>query len=217
MRTEFEQQLKDLNQNLTDMSELCIQAVEEALKALIEQEEAPAHQVLEREMKINDLEREISQEAIRLVMRQQPVASDLRFLSASISMNTDLERIGDQAEDISRLVLQMIQTGYEKRELGSLVEMSRRTNEMIEQSVQAFISDDAELAEQVVDSDDVVDALFVKVRDEIVRDIQEGSYEASTLTDMLMIAKYLERIGDHATNIGEAVYFSITGQKIEAK
>lgn len=217
MRTEFEQQLKDLNQNLTDMSELCIQSVEEALKALIEQEEAPAHQVLEREMKINDLEREISQEAIRLVMRQQPVASDLRFLSASISMNTDLERIGDQAEDISRLVLQMIQTGYEKRELGSLVEMSRRTNEMIEQSVQAFISDDAELAEQVVDSDDLVDALFVKVRDEIVRDIQEGSYEASTLTDMLMIAKYLERIGDHATNIGEAVYFSITGQKIEAK
>ncbi len=217
MRTEFEQQLKDLNQNLTDMSELCIQSVEEALKALIEQEEAPAHQVLEREMKINDLEREISQEAIRLVMRQQPVASDLRFLSASISMNTDLERIGDQAEDISRLVLQMIQTGYEKRELGSLVEMSRRTNEMIEQSVQAFISDDAELAEQVVDSDDLVDALFVKVRDEIVKDIQEGSYEASTLTDMLMIAKYLERIGDHATNIGEAVYFSITGQKIEAK
>lgn len=217
MRIEFEKQLNQLNQDLTDMSKLCTQAVEKAIQALTEKEAQPALDVLENEKRINDFQSLIDQEAIRLVMLQQPVASDLRFLSAAISMNTDLERIGDQAEDISRLVLQMQERGYKKRELGSLSEMAKQAVAMIEESVAAFLNSDSALAEKICQSDDKMDELFIQVRKEVIHEIKEGSLEAEILTDIMMVAKYLERIGDHATNIAEAIYFSLKGQHIHAK
>ncbi|MDD7733039.1 MAG: phosphate signaling complex protein PhoU [Firmicutes bacterium] len=216
MRTEFEEQLNQLNQDLIDMSKLCTEAVEKAIHALTDKDPALAKRVIENEQRINDYRSLIDQEAIRLIMRQQPVASDLRFLSAALSMNTDLERIGDQAEDISHLVLQMLDQGYEERELGALNEMAKQAVVMIEDSVAAFLKGDSDLAKKTCQSDDIMDNLFIQVRQEVIQEIKEGSLEAEILTDMMMVAKYMERIGDHATNIAESVYFSLTGEKIHA-
>lgn len=216
MRNEFERQLNQLNQDLMNMSKLCTEAVEKAIHALTDRDSQPAKQVIDNEKLINDYESKINQEAIRLVMCQQPVASDLRFLSAAIYMNTDLERIGDQAEDISHLVLQMLDQGYEQRELGALNEMAKQAVIMIEDSVAAFIKGDSALAKKICESDDIMDDLFVRVRKEVIEEIKEGSLEAEILTDIMMVAKYMERIGDHATNIAESIYFSLTGEKIHA-
>lgn len=216
MRTEFEEQLNQLNQDLIDMSKLCTEAVEKAIHALTDKDPAPAKRVIENEQRINDYQSLIDQEAIRLIMRQQPVASDLRFLSAALAMNTDLERIGDQAEDISHLVLQMLDQGYEERELGALNEMAKQAVVMIEDSVAAFLKGDSDLAKKTCQSDDIMDNLFIRVRQEVIEEIKKGSLEAEILTDIMMVAKYMERIGDHATNIAESVYFSLTGEKIHA-
>ncbi len=216
MRTEFEEQLNQLNQDLIDMSKLCTEAVEKAIHALTDKDPTPAKRVIENEQRINDYQSLIDQEAIRLIMRQQPVASDLRFLSAALSMNTDLERIGDQAEDISHLALQMLDRGYEERELGALNEMAKQAVVMIEDSVAAFLKGDSDLAKKTCQSDDIMDNLFIQVRQEVIEEIKKGSLEAEILTDIMMVAKYLERIGDHATNIAESVYFSLTGEKIHA-
>ena len=216
MRTEFEEQLNQLNQDLIDMSKLCTEAVEKAIHALTDKDPAPAKRVIENEQRINDYQSLIDQEAIRLIMRQQPVASDLRFLSAALAMNTDLERIGDQAEDISHLVLQMLDRGYEERELGALNEMAKQAVVMIEDSVAAFLKGDSDLAKKTCQSDDIMDNLFIQVRQEVIEEIKKGSLEAEILTDIMMVAKYMERIGDHATNIAESVYFSLTGEKIHA-
>ncbi|WP_304263706.1 phosphate signaling complex protein PhoU [Kallipyga massiliensis] len=216
MRTEFEEQLNQLNQDLIDMSKLCTEAVEKAIHALTDKDPAPAKRVIENEQRINDYQSLIDQEAIRLIMRQQPVASDLRFLSAALAMNTDLERIGDQAEDISHLVLQMLDRGYEERELGALNEMAKQAVVMIEDSVAAFLKGDSDLAKKTCQSDDIMDNLFIRVRQEVIEEIKKGSLEAEILTDIMMVAKYMERIGDHATNIAESVYFSLTGEKIHA-
>lgn len=216
MRTEFEEQLNQLNQDLIDMSKLCTEAVEKAIHALTDKDPAPAKRVIENEQRINDYQSLIDQEAIRLIMRQQPVASDLRFLSAALSMNTDLERIGDQAEDIFHLALQMLDRGYEERELGALNEMAKQAVVMIEDSVAAFLKGDSDLAKKTCQSDDIMDNLFIRVRQEVIEEIKKGSLEAEILTDIMMVAKYMERIGDHATNIAESVYFSLTGEKIHA-
>lgn len=216
MRTEFEEQLNQLNQDLIDMSKLCTEAVEKAIHALTDKDPAPAKRVIENEQRINDYQSLIDQEAIRLIMRQQPVASDLRFLSAALAMNTDLERIGDQAEDISHLVLQMLDRGYEERELGALNEMAKQAVVMIEDSVAAFLKGDSDLAKKTCQSDDIMDNLFIRVRQEVIEEIKKGSLEAEILTNIMMVAKYMERIGDHATNIAESVYFSLTGEKIHA-
>lgn len=214
MRTKFERDLNILNSDLTRLAELCTISLDEALKALDGKEEQLANEVINREREINDISKKVEQGCSRLILREQPVASDLRFISAALSMNTDLERIGDQARDVAVLVKQMLEYGYKKRELGSLVEMAEKTSTMTEQAVKAFIEGNSDLAIKSVMMDDEVDELFVKVRNELIQDIKESSMDPTTLIDILMLAKYLERIGDHATNLGEAVLYSLTGKRV---
>ena len=126
-------------------------------------------------------------------------------------MNTDMERIGDQAEDIAVLVKQMLDFGYKKRSLGSLTKMSEITQTMVSNAVRAFVEGDSELAYEAAQMDDEVDALFIKVREEVINDIRTETIDANLAIDLLMISKYLERSADHAQNIAEAVVYSITG------
>lgn len=215
MRNEFERELEELNANLTKMAELCSESVQKSIRALQGQDKESAEDVRKTETSINDLESLIEQQCIYLILKQQPVASDLRFVSAALRMSTDLERIGDQADDISSLALQMMELGYKKRDLGSLVEMAEVTSKMMVDSVQAFFSGDSDLAREAAGRDDRVDELFVKVRDELVEEIRANTLPANHIIDELMVAKYLERIGDHAQNIGEAVVYSITGEVLK--
>lgn len=215
MRNEFERELEELNANLTKMAELCSESVQKSIRALQGQDKESAEEVRKTETSINDLDSLIEQQCIYLILKQQPVASDLRFVSAALRMSTDLERIGDQADDISSLALQMMELGYKKRDLGSLVEMAEVTSKMMVDSVQAFFSGDSDLAREAAGRDDRVDELFVKVRDELVEEIRANTLPANHIIDELMVAKYLERIGDHAQNIGEAVVYSITGEVLK--
>mgnify|MGYP001660761033 CR=1 FL=1 len=215
MRNEFERELEELNANLTKMAELCSESVQKSIRALQGQDKESAEEVRKTETSINDVDSLIEQQCIYLILKQQPVASDLRFVSAALRMSTDLERIGDQADDISSLALQMMELGYKKRDLGSLVEMAEVTSKMMVDSVQAFFSGDSDLAREAAERDDRVDELFVKVRDELVEEIRANTLPANHIIDELMVAKYLERIGDHAQNIGEAVVYSITGEVLK--
>ena len=215
MRNRYEKDLNRLHSDLISLAEMCITSVDQALKALNDKDENLPDLVINREKDINDLSKKVEQECTLLILRQQPVASDLRFISAALAMNTDLERIGDQARDISVLVKQMLNSGYKKRDLGSLIDMATKVNFMTEEAVKAYIEGDTDLAAKCVMMDDQVDELFLKVRDEVINDIKQESLEAGTLIDILMLAKYLERIGDHATNLGESVLYSLTGKRIK--
>ncbi|MDD7543935.1 MAG: phosphate signaling complex protein PhoU [Peptoniphilaceae bacterium] len=212
MRDQYEHKLEALNANLIEMGQMCSHAVTRAIQALTELNEAAAREVIDQEKSVNAMENSISQQSILLILKETPVASDLRFVSAALRMNTDLERIGDQAEDISVLVLEMLRQNHTIKEMHSLREMAEITDHMINQAVQAFIRGDSALAQETALLDDQVDALFLAVRDEIILDIRERTLDAGVMVDLLMIAKYLERIGDHAQNIAESVLFSLTGK-----
>lgn len=212
MRVEFDRQLESLNRHLIAIAELCAESVTKSTAALLEKNEEYAQDAISNEKKIDSLASIIERQAIRVILTEQPVASDLRFVSAALKMNTDLERIGDQAEDVGHLVGQMIRTGYRRRELGSLKEMSVLVAQMTQDAVKAFVDGDSALAADTIKMDDEVDQLFDIVRDEIIEEIRDvESHEPINMIDLLMIAKYLERIGDHAENIAEAVLYSLTG------
>ena len=212
MRDQYEHKLEALNANLIEMGQMCSHAVTRAIQALTELNEDAAREVIDQEKSVNALENAISQQSILLILKETPVASDLRFVSAALHMNTDLERIGDQAEDISVLVLEMLRRNHAIKEMHSLREMAAVTDHMINQAVQAFIRGDSALAQETALLDDQVDTLFLAVRDELILDIRERTLDAGVMVDLLMIAKYLERIGDHAQNIAESVLFSLTGK-----
>lgn len=212
MRKAFDLQLDSLNNNLMQLANLTSEAVEKSVQALMEKDSDIANDVIAGEREVDRLSAEVQQQCIRIVLLEQPVASDLRFVSAAMDMNTDLERIGDQAEDIAKLVKDMLEVGYRRRELGSVKKMSSEVSEMTKEAVKAFANGDSDLATKVIARDDVVDALFVDVRNEVIEEIRsESGMEPATTIDVMMIAKYLERIGDHAENIGEAVLYSLTG------
>lgn len=212
MRVEFENQLNRLNEKLVELSELCATQVKKAANALLEKSTDLCEEVITTEKEVNNLSSIIEQQCIRIILTEQPVASDLRFISAAMKMNTDLERIGDQAEDIAFLVKQMIEQGYRRRELGSVREMSVKAAEMTQDAVRAFADGDSHLASSTIQQDDEVDALFSKVRDEVILEIRaQGEHDPVKIIDILMISKYLERIGDHAENIAESVLYSLTG------
>lgn len=215
MRDKYERELNELNRNLTEMARLCNESVYNAIKALETKNRELAEKVIEGESTIDQFESANSQMCLYLVLRNQPVAADMRFVVEAIRINDNLERIGDQAEDISRLVIQMLDAGYEERELGSIVQMAKICSDMLNASLNAFVNGDSELAESAGNRDDEVDALFIKVRDEIVKEIREGEADAATLVDLVMVAKYLERIGDHAQNISEAVIYAITSEHVK--
>ncbi len=211
MRNRFDQQLFDLNTGLIEMGALCENAIDSVCKALITGDQALCDHAIRLERQINEIEQSIESQCLRLLLLQQPVAKDLRQISAALKMITDMERIGDQASDIAEIVVYLY-SASKRPEPKHIRQMAKATVDMVHQSVEAFVKRDVAAARQVIESDDVVDELFLKVRSDLIDLIAQDKEVGEAAMDMLMIAKYFERIGDHAVNIAEWVEFSITGE-----
>ena len=210
MRNRFDRQLEELNEMLIHMGELCETAIEEATGALEGHDIARAKAVITADSEIDQMEKEIENLCLKLLLQQQPVARDLRRISASLKMITDMERIGDQTADIADIVIATKST--EEKNLKDINRMAEATVKMVRDSVSAYVQKDLELARKVMDADDEVDDLFDLVKGDLIKFISDHKGSAGDeASDLIMIAKYLERIGDHATNIAEWVEFSITG------
>ncbi len=210
MRKHYNEQLAQLNTELITMGALCEEAISGAAKYLIENDESLKEKIFEADSKIDQKERDIETLCMKLILQQQPVAKDLRVISSALKMISDMERIGDQASDIAEIVCFVNQSS-----IGSKVhiaDMARATINMVTDSVESFVKNDIDLAYEVIKHDDVVDDLFIRVKNELISGVKEGANDAEALIDLLMIAKYFERIGDHAENIAEWVIYSMTGK-----
>ena len=211
MRNRFDRQLKKLNDELIDMGNMIEKSIEKALVALVTQNVEKAQEVIAYDLEIDRQEREIESLCMKLLLQQQPVARDLRLISSALKMITDMERIGDQAADIAELAIFMAEKPYIK-ELKHITQMGQETMVMVVTSVDAFVEKDLEKAQEVLTHDDIVDQLFDAVKSELIEMIHQNKEIGEQATDLLMVAKYFERIGDHATNIAEWVIYSITGE-----
>ena len=209
MRNRFDEQLFELNREIIEMGAMCEEAIATASKALTTGDVELANQVKANGHVIDQMERDIESRCMKLLLHQQPVAKDLRLISAALKMITDMERIGDQAEDIADIVTFL--NGHTMAGMELIEEMARETIQMVTNSVEAFVKKDVELAKKVIVQDDVVDDFFSKIKCGIISLITEHSADGEVALDLLMIAKYFERIGDHATNIAEWVIYSVTG------
>ena len=210
MRNRFDEQLEELNTQLIEMGALAEHAIQSAAQALLHQDVAEARQAKRVDSEIDEKERTIESICMKLLLHQQPVASDLRLISAALKMITDMERIGDQAGDIAELVTFMAGEPYIKK-LVHLPQMAAATQRMLTQAIDAFVRRDLALAQQVMEMDDIVDGLFEEMKSELILLLPKDTANASQCIDFLMIAKYYERIGDHAVNIAEWVEYAITG------
>ena len=181
-----------------------------AIEALISRDEKKAKSIMDGDSEIDHLQKKIEAICFNLLIQQQPVAKDLRTVTAAMKMVTDMERIGDHAADISELTLCMAGKPYVKK-LEHIQKMAKETMLMLVSSIEAYVNSDEKKAKCVIDHDDVVDELFVTVKSELIKIIHEDAANGEQACDLLMVAKYLERIGDHATNISEWVLFSING------
>ena len=215
MRDEFERQLALLNEELTTMGGLIESAIANAVKAL-DGDEHSINKAYDYEKSIDNKEREIESLSLKLLLTQQPVASDLRLISAALKMITDMERIGDHAVDISEIAL-FLDEGPDKPDLADIPKMADEAVKMLTGAINAYVYNDEALAKSVIESDDIVDDLFLRVKTELTDMIVKDSSKANSALDLLMIAKYMERIADHATNIAEWVVFSITGVHKDAQ
>lgn len=209
MRNYFDGQLRQLNIELIEMGALCESAIASAVKALAEQDLKLVEKTNVKEREIDRKERIIETLCLKLLLQQQPVATDLRVVSSSLKMISDMERIGAQASDIAEIA-RFAGGNPDNNEL-HIMEMAKKTTEMVTAAIDSFVRKDLELAYSIDKLDDKVDALFVEVRSEIINMIHETPEKGDHAIDILMIAKYLERIGDHAVNISEWVIYSITG------
>ena len=212
MRSRFDEQLEKLNAELITMGALCEQAITIAINALVygnDDDKAQFNKVHETEREIDQKERDIENLCMKLLLQQQPVASDLRKISSALKMISDMERIGDQASDISDITMHIRFENLKSKV--HISDMAAAAIKMVTDSINSFVKKDLELVKAVAAYDDVVDRLFIKVKDELLELIKDG--DVSCL-DLLMIAKYLERIGDHAVKIAEWVEYSIKGQKL---
>ncbi len=214
MRKTFDEQLDLLSQELTHMGALCETAIASATEALKNRDVDLAKHAIAADQEIDQQEREIERLCLKLLLQQQPVARDLRQISSALKMITDMERIGDQAADISEIVTYMSEENL-IQELDRIDAMARAASQMVTRSVDAYVKKDLELAKKVIADDDAVDELFEEIKRELIRMIAGEPNCGEQALDFLMIAKYLERIGDHATNIAEWVEFSILGRHPE--
>ena len=210
MRNRFDRQLARLNNELTEMGELIEDAIDGAVSSLTNRSEEQVRATEQLEKEINQKESDIESLCLKLLLQQQPVASDLRLISAALKMITDMERIGDQAADIADLSLFMHADPPQER-MQRLLLMANATTRMVKKSVQAFVERDMELAQKVCAADDTVDDLFAQVKTDLIAWIRQDVDNGEQALDLLMVAKYFERIGDHAVNLAEWVIFSITG------
>ena len=209
MRSRFDEQLKLLNRKMTEMGGECESIIAAAGKALLQGSAEDARRAQEQGHRIDQLEREIESICLKLLLQQQPVARDLRVISAALKMITDMERIGDQAEDIAEIVAFL--GGRQAENDALLKEMAKAVIQMVTESVDAYVKCDIMLAKKVIAADDVVDEQFARVKQSLIGKIAADPADGEYALDLLMIAKYYERIGDHATNIAEWVIYSVTG------
>ena len=219
MRDQYNEQLEQLNGRLSEMGalcEACIDSVAVTLSGLnadgTKNEEATEQRVLKiyrTDAEIDEMERTIEAQCLRLLLKQQPVAGDLRFISAALKMISDMERIGDQASDIAEITRDIEDSPVISHV--PIAEMARSTIGMVTDSIDSFVRKNLGLAQEVIRKDDEIDRMFLEVKDELIRRIGQGD-SGETCMDLLMIAKYFERIGDHACNIAEWVEYSLTGQ-----
>ena len=211
MRNRFDRQLSTLNDELIEMGSMIEKSIETAIKALVNQDVDLARHAIEADEEIDRQERIIEDLCLKLLLQQQPVAKDLRLISSALKMITDMEQIGDHASDISEITIALADQPYIKK-LEHIQQMAKETMIMLVGSIEAFVDKDLEKANEVIKRDDVVDDLFDKVKKELIQMIHENADKGEQAADLLMVAKYMERIGDHATNISEWVIFSITGE-----
>lgn len=209
MRNRFERQLLELNNELIQMGSMIEHAIEMGISALVRQDVEKAKKAIAYDEEIDEQEKTVESLCMKLLLQQQPVAKDLRLISAALKMITDMERIGDQAADIADIVKV---TSLDVPDASiRLKDMAKATASMVTKCIDAYVKQDLNLAREVIDSDDIVDDLFDEVKDEILQGMRKGITTDVQSLDYLMIAKYYERIGDHATNIAEWVVYSING------
>ena len=209
MRNKFDSQLEKLNLELITMGALCEDAISASVKAMTYGDEALCEKVFAADSEIDQKEHDIEAICMKLLLQQQPVARDLRVISSALKMISDMERIGDQASDIAEITKFIKNSNVKSRV--HISDMAAAAIKMVTDSVDSFVKKDLSLARSVMEYDDKVDNLFDCVKDELVRLIAEDRANGEFCIDLLMIAKYLERIGDHAVNIAEWVEYSITG------
>lgn len=210
MRTHFDEQLSQLNNELITMGALCEDAISTVAKYLLEKDSSLKELVADTDKQIDQKERDIENLCMKLLLQQQPVARDLRTVSSALKMISDMERIGDQASDIAEIII--TEEKSEAQDIPKIIKMSEAAGKMVRDSVNAYVEKDLELSRKVIKDDDVVDELFEEVKTTLIDFIAENKGEqGGEAIDLIMVAKYLERIADHATNIAEWVEFSITG------
>ena len=216
MRNKFDMQLQHLNEQLIHMGELCEVAINRATTALQKGDIEQAREVREADEEIDQMEKDIERLCLKLLLQQQPVARDLRQISAALKMITDMERIGDQASDIAEIIIS--EGRVEPTEIPRIGQMSEAAAKMVRDSVTAYVEKNLELSRNVMEADDEVDKMFEENKQELVEFIAENKgNQGVKVIDLIMVAKSLERIADHATNIAEWVEFSITGIHKESK
>lgn len=209
MRAKFDEQLNQLNQEMVQMGVMIEENIQTSIEALVRHNVEMAKEIVEKDVAVDQKQKQIEGICFDLLIQQQPVAKDLRAITAAMKMVTDMERIGDHAADISEITV-LLDNAEKTKSMETIIQMASEALFMLMQSIDAYVKKDIELAQKVIQHDDVVDKLFDQIKQEIIEQIQqnkevtEGEYEI----DMLMIAKYLERIGDHATNIAEWVIYA---------
>ena len=210
MRSKFDEQLKQLHIDLLDMAYLIQDAIQNAMIYFFEADINGAKKIIKNDENVNHYQKKIENICFNLLIQQQPVAKDLRQISAALKMVTDMERIGDQAADVAEILSFLSESRSEATPI--LIGMAKAAMKMVTESVDAFVKRDIMLAEKVVADDDAVDGYFIAVKHSLIDEIAKTSEQGEHALDLLMIAKYFERIGDHAVNIAHWVIFSITGE-----
>ncbi|HJB08472.1 MAG TPA: phosphate signaling complex protein PhoU [Candidatus Enterocloster faecavium] len=210
IRVTYEHELQELNKDLKEMAHMVVTAIEQTFIAFEDQNFTMAEEIIKGDRTVNDMERAIESRCLSLILRQQPVAGDLRQVSTALKVVTDLERIGDHASDIAELILRL-KSDHAYHIVKHLPVMAACAQQMVHNAIDAFIERDMDAAVQIIKKDDEVDELFNKVKNEVIELLKAAPDQADQGIDLLMIAKYLERIGDHAVNVCEWTQFSKTG------
>lgn len=209
-RISFEHELEELRKNVTDMGEMIEQVYDKLFEALEKEDVKIMEELVVNDRLINDMQRHIEAKCLTLITRQQPVARDLRVVSAALKVVTDIERVGDHVSDIAELLLRM-RMPHLAEFSECLPKMIQSAKQIVVEAIEAFVGGNMDEAKKVIDSDDVIDDYFNKVKEDLITDLKSGKKNPDDCIDVLMIAKYLERIGDHAVNIGEWAIFQKTG------
>ncbi|MEI0603541.1 phosphate signaling complex protein PhoU [Brachyspira alvinipulli] len=211
----FEEELNKLTEHVIEAGDMILEALRNSTKALTNGDIELANQVIENDRNINRISYKIESSSLKMLLLEHPVATDLRIVSAALKISTDLERIGDQAKDICDLLRFLLEGNIYKKNIDTIIEMSKIIDDMVSSCLKSFKEKDSQLSKDVIESDDKVDILFYKMRDSMVDLIKSGAENADQAIYLMMIAKYFEKMGDHAENIAKWVYYYITGERFK--